>query len=235
MQSAIIKEDINFNDSSNFLDSKNWLLRDDTFTDNMALFRPLNIEFSARHGAILTIKKEDLGVRQYSAAALTSCNQHLYGRFEAVIKASKVPGVVTGIFLHRDSPRQEIDIEIAGNRTNKLLINVFYNPGNQGAKFDYGYRGTPSIIDLGFNASEDYHLYCIEWKPNEISWFVDNRLVHKRFEWNPTPIPHLPMAFHINIWPTRSKELAGRLANQRLPTSTYIKSITLKAIQTTIN
>ncbi len=217
----------NLDDNLNTIDAEQWFLRDDTFADNLALFRPSNFEFHAELGAVLTIKKESLGVRKYSAAALTTRDQFLYGRFEAIIKASKVPGVVTGVFLHRDSPRQEIDIEIIGNRSDRLLVNVFYNPGVEGTKFDYGYRGAASSVDLGFDASESYHRYAIEWESNEIRWFVDNRLVHKRVEWNPTPIPHLPMAFHLNIWPTRSLKLAGRLASHRLPTNTYIKTVKL--------
>jgi beta-glucanase (GH16 family) len=137
--------------------------------------------------------------------------------------------VVTGFFLHRDSPRQEIDIEIAGNRTDRLLVNVFYNPGDEGANFDYGYRGAASYIELGFDASESDHKFTIEWEPYEIRWLVDNRLVHSRVEWEPTPIPHLPMALHVNAWPSRSKELAGRLTNRRLPTTTFIRSIALAA------
>ena len=139
--------------------------------------------------------------------------------------------MVTGFFLHRDSPRQEIDIEIAGNRTDRLLANVFYNPGDEGAKFDYGYRGSASYIDLGFDASEAYHVFAIEWGPCEICWFVDNHLVHKRVDWEPTPIPHLPMALHLNIWPSRSKELAGWLNSRLLPTTTYLRSIVLEANQ----
>lgn len=216
-----------FNDCLNFLDTELWHVRDDTFTDNMALFRPSNIEFHSGFGAVLCVKRESLGIREYSAAALTSRDRYLYGRFEATIKASKVPGVVTGIFLHRDSPRQEIDIEITGNQANRLLVNVFYNPGIEGVKYDYGYRGAAGSIDLGFDASESFHRYAIEWSANEIRWFVDDRLVHRRVDWDPTPIPNLPMAFHINIWPTRSKELAGRLANRCLPASTSIKSIVL--------
>jgi beta-glucanase (GH16 family) len=226
---------VNFNDNLKFIDRKRWLTREDTFTDNMALFRSSNVELHNEFGAVLTVRKDPLGVRQYSAAAFTSCDKYLYGKFEALIKASNTPGVITGIFLHRDSPRQEIDFEIAGNRTDRLLVNVFYNPGNEGAKFDYGYRGSPSFINLGFDASEAYHLYTIEWEPNEINWFVDNRLVHKRVDWDPTPIPHLPMAFHANIWPTRSKELAGRLASHKLPTSTHIKSIMVNANQLNSN
>jgi GR25 family glycosyltransferase involved in LPS biosynthesis len=213
------------------LDTKRWLLRDDTFAGNLALFRPSNIELHPGLGAALSVRREPLGVREYSAASVTSRDRYLFGRFEAIIKASNSPGVVTGFFLHRDSPRQEIDIEIVGNRTDRLLVNVFYNPGGEGAKYDYGYRGAASYIDLGFDASESYHKYTIEWGAHEIRWLVDNRLVHSRVEWEPTPIPHLPMALHVNTWPSRSKELAGRLTNRRLPTTTFIKSITVEVNQ----
>jgi hypothetical protein len=37
------------------------------------------------------------------------------------------------------------------------------------------------------------------------------------------------MALHVNAWPSRSKELAGRLVSRRLPTTTFIRSITLEA------
>jgi GR25 family glycosyltransferase involved in LPS biosynthesis len=218
-------------DNFECLNTTLWTPRSDTFTDNLALFRPANITFRPGQGAELNVKKQSLGVREYSAAALTSCDRYLYGRFEAVVRASNTPGIVTGFFLHRDSPRQEIDIEIAGKRADRLLINVFYNPGGEGAKFDYGYRGAPSCIDLGFDASQSDHLYAIEWDPFEIRWFVDNRLVHRRVEWDPTPIPNLPMTLHINAWPSRSEELAGKLAMRRLPSTTFIRSIALSANQ----
>ena len=220
---------VRVSDCLEFLDKKRWLLRDDTFTDNLALFRPSNVEFSAEIGATLNVRRESLGVREHSAAALFSRDRYLFGRFEAIIQASNAPGVVTGFFLHRDSPRQEIDIEIAGNRTDRLLVNVFYNPGCEGATFDYGFRGAPSYIDLDFDASESAHRFAIEWGPCEIRWFVDNKLVHRRPEWGPTPIPHLPMALHVNTWPTRSNELAGRLIGRRLPATTLVRSIALEA------
>ena len=139
---------VRITDRLEFLDTRRWLLRDDTFTDNLALFRPSNIEFRSGIGAALYVRREPLGVRDYTAASLSSRDQYLFGRFEAIIKASNVPGVVTGFFLHRDSPRQEIDIEIAGNRPDRLLVNVFYNPGGEGANFDYGYRGAEAILTL---------------------------------------------------------------------------------------
>ena len=146
------------------------------------------------------------------------------------LQATSVPGLVTGFFLHRDSPRQEIDVEITGNRPKQLLVNVFYNPGTDGAKFDYGYRGTPAAIQLGFDASKALHRFTIEWDPCEIRWFVDGELVHRRASWNPTPIPHLPMTLHVNTWPTRSRELAGRLALRALPASAIVRTIAVDAM-----
>lgn len=210
------------------LDPLRWSARSDTFTGNLALFRPLNVEFDGVDGAMFYVRREELGVRQYSAGALSSRANYLYGRFESTFQTSNVPGVITGFFLHRNSPHQEIDIEIAGNMPSRLLVNVFYNPGGEGAQFDYGYRGAPSHIDLGFDASKGMHRYAIEWTPCEIRWWVDDRLVHRRVLWDPTPIPHLPMKLHVNTWPTRSTELAGRLRARRLPAITHVQSIRAK-------
>jgi len=202
-----------------------WLKRDDTFPGNMALFSPSNLSISNGSPAEITVLHEDLGVRQFGAAALTSRRDFLFGRFEAVLKPPKVDGIITGMFLHRDSPRQEIDIEFLGKDPRKLLINVYYNPGCEGARFDYGYRGTPVVIDLGFDATTGFHSYAIEWGENELRWYVDGVMVHKRFSWEPTPIPHLPMRFHLNCWPSASHELAGKIDMKLLPAKSLIKSV----------
>lgn len=220
---------VSVSDCLECLDTRRWILRNDTFTDNLALFRSSNVEFRSGIGAALFVRSEPLGVRDYSAASICSRDQYLFGKFEATIQASNVPGVVTGFFLHRNSPRQEIDIEIAGNRPDRLVVNVFYNPGGEGAHFDYGYRGAPSYIELGFDASKASHRFAIEWSPCEILWWVDDHLVHRRVIWDPTPIPHLPMALHVNSWPSRSTQLAGRISNRRLPATTIVGSIVLEA------
>jgi len=214
-----------FEDDLALIQSDRWLLRNDTFPGNLGLFRPANVKAAGDGGIFLCVIEEQLGVRNLSAAAISSCAYVHYGRFEATFQATNVPGLVTGFFLHRDSPRQEIDIEILGNRPDRLLANVFYNPGPDGAKFDYGYRGTPVSIELGFDASKGFHEYVIEWDPCEIRWFVDQKLVHRRVVWEPTPIPHLPMTLHINTWPTSSRELAGRLVRQALPASACLRRV----------
>jgi GR25 family glycosyltransferase involved in LPS biosynthesis len=220
---------VNFEDDLTDVRSARWLLRNDTFPGNLGLFRPANVSAESGGGLSLAVRQEPLGVRNLSAAAISSRGSFLYGRFEATLQSTNVSGLVTGFFLHRASPRQEIDIEIMGNRPTRLVVNVFYNPGTGGAEFDYGYRGTPVAIPLRFDASKASHRFAIEWDPCEIRWFVDGELVHRRAVWNPTPIPHLPMTLHVNTWPTRSRELAGRLALRALPASAIVRSIAVDA------
>ncbi len=223
---------ISFDDDLGDGQFERWLLRNDTFAGNLGLFRPANVKALPGTGLSLTVVQESLGVRNFSAASISSRSTFLYGRFEVTLQATSVSGLVTGFFLHRDSPRQEIDVEVTGNRPDRLLFNVFYNPGGEGAKFDYGYRGTPAAVPLGFDASEAVHRFAIEWDPSEIRWFVDGQLVHVRAAWNPTPIPDLPMTLHVNTWPTGSRELAGRLARRSLPASAIVRSIAVDALET---
>lgn len=227
--SASVNEDTEIVDDLSGSESDLWRLRDDTFPGNLALFRPSNFDVGGAKPAQIRLRKEDCGVRSYSSAALSSHVSFLYGRFEAVLKPSGVLGVVTGLFLHRDSPRQEIDVEFVGRRPRQMVTNVYYNPGSEGARFDYGYRGSPILVDLGFDATTAFHNYAIEWSPNGLRWYVDGRLVHQRANWEPTPIPHLPMRFHLNLWPCRSSELAGKLRARNLPTACSVMSIRLKA------
>jgi GR25 family glycosyltransferase involved in LPS biosynthesis len=214
-----------FEDDFAQIPSARWLLRNDTFPGNLGLFRPTNVTPAPGGGLSFAVIEEPLGVRNLSAAAISSRAKFLFGRFEATLQSTNVPGLVTGFFLHRDSPRQEIDVEILGNRPDHLLVNVFYNPGTDGTKFDYGYRGTPIIVELGFDGSKALHQYTIEWDPCEIRWSVDRKLVHRRAIWDPTPIPHLPMTLNVNTWPTASRELAGRLALRTLPASAIVRRV----------
>lgn len=209
----------------NSLDDPHWKLRDDTFPSNLSIFTPDSIKVNSTGVTQLILREKATAVRSFTSAAIVTQKKFLYGKFIAKLKPSDVPGLVTGMFLHRNSPHQEIDIEFLGKDTTKMLINVFYNPGLEGTKLEYGYRGTPVLIDLGFNAAKEFHQYEIEWHESYLRWYVDGHIVYERVQWNPTPIPNLPMKFNVNIWYSRSKELAGKLDITKIPTYSEIKSI----------
>lgn len=145
------------------------------------------------------------------------------------IKAASGAGLVTGFFLHRDAPRQEIDVELIGRDPTYMLVNVYFNPGDDGATITFGYRGSPCRIDLGFDATLDFHRYAIDWRPGYIAWSVDGRIVHERVGWDPTPIPHLPMRLHANLWVPRSEELAGRINDGILPATATFRNVSVHA------
>lgn len=217
-------ETVHLTDSTGGMDTSRWLLRGDTFPGNLCLFRPDNV--SVRSGeAAITLRWEKTGVRDYTSGAVAANYRHAYGRYGALAKPPGVPGLVTGLFVHRDEPRQEIDIEFLGRNPTKMLVNVFYNPGREGDRLQYGYRGTPALVDLGFDACEDFHLYEIDWRPDSIRWSVDGKVVHERHVWQPTPIPDLPAQFNLNLWHSRSPELAGALAVPELPVRARFRDV----------
>ena len=206
------------------LDDAAWRLRDDTFPSNMALFMPANVRQLPGH-ASLTLRHEQTSVRALTSGAIASTASYRYGRFKAEIRPAGVRGVITGMFLHRNGPRQEIDIEFVGKDPSKMLVNVFYNPGPEGTKLEYGYRGTPTLVDLGFDATADFHTYEIDWLPSTIRWLIDGEVVYERMTWDPTPIPNRPLQFNLNLWHSRSREFAGTLASADLPASASLRSI----------
>ena len=106
-----------------------------------------------------------------------------------------------------------------------MLVNIYFNPGEEGTRLEYGYRGTPELIELGFDAADAFHRYEIDWTPERVQWRVDGELVCERRHWNPTPLPHLPMQFHINLWLTRSAALAGRLNRRGLPAHAHLRRV----------
>ncbi len=217
-----------FLDAAGRLEADNWRLRNDTFPGNLCLFRPENVRV-ADGVAEIALQREQSDVRHYTSGAIAAARPTLYGTFSAAIRPPTAPGLITGMFLHRDTPRQEIDIEFLSKDPTRMLVNVFYNPGIAGTRLQYGYRGTPVMVHLGFDASQDFHQYEIEWCPDVIRWRVDGRLVHERVEWGPTPVPDLPAEFNLNLWRSRSVELAGRLPPGALPARALFRDVRIPA------
>lgn len=210
------------------LDKPNSIFRPlkETFPGNLATFTPGCIRHG-KNGAELIASSSSNGLRPYQSGAFASTRSFLHGRIEAEIKAAPGAGLITGFFLHRTAPRQEIDVELLGNDPTRMLVNVFFNPGDEGAAINFGYRGSPCYVELGFDATQAFHNYAVDWRPGRITWLVDGKAVHERVSWDPTPIPHLPMRLHANLWISRSEELVGQVSQTSLPAIAIFRRISV--------
>lgn len=196
----------------------------ETFPGNRSPFAPAGVTFGDE-GTCLVLSASAASRQEYQSGAFASKGEFRQGRFEVELVAARGGGVVTGFFLHRGSPRQEIDIELLGDDPRTMLVNVYFNAGDAGSVADFGYRGSPSRIDLGFDCTEQFHHYLIEWTPQRIAWAVDGLVVHSRASWDLTPIPHLPMRVHGNVWAPRSETFAGRLDESSLPSTATFRNL----------
>jgi beta-glucanase (GH16 family) len=117
-----------------------------------------------------------------------------YGCVESRLMAAKGSGVVTALFTYtgpsEGNPHDEVDIEILGKDTTKVQLNYFVN----------GQGDHEEIIDLGFDAAEDFHVYGFEWFPNTIKWYVDGTEVHSVNNANGS-LPTTPGKIMISLWP----------------------------------
>lgn len=214
-----------YTDNFEALNASQWVKNRDTFGHNLAQFKPENIQLVEGGGFCMNLKAEKAGKRDYTSASIHTKSPHLFGRFEAEIKPAKTTGMITAMFLYRYDPWQEVDLEFFGKDTSKVMVNVYYNPHDEKSRSNEGVHGTPVVIDLGFDAADDFHKYAIEWDPEEVRWFVDDQLIHVRRSKTPSPLPDLPMKCFFNVWPPKTmKHLAGDLDESQLPATSYVRS-----------
>jgi GR25 family glycosyltransferase involved in LPS biosynthesis len=209
------------------IDMNYWDILENTFPSNQSHFSKENLKLlsNSEYGIKIEVTNSKIENRQYTSSSIVSKIQYLYGCFEILMKPIKGNGIISAFFLHRNDPWQEIDIEFLGNDTTKILLNLYYNPGLENVNYNYGLRGTPILIDLGFDASEEFNIYKIEWEYHEIRWYVDDNIIHVRKMWTPTPIPSLPLSVYINAWITNSESLAGKIDSKILPKTLIVKHI----------
>ncbi|HMA13842.1 MAG: glycoside hydrolase family 16 protein [Bacteroidota bacterium] len=159
----------------------------------------------------MTITLDDSGAsgRRYASGEYQSRRFFGYGRFEARLKAVAAPGIVTGFFTYTGptfdgAPHDEIDFEFLGRSPRQVQLN-YYTAGKGGHE---------TMIDLGFDASEDFHTYAFEWRPDSIRWFVDGRQVHEETGAR-GPLPSHPGKIFLHVW--AGKNLDGWLGRVSYP------------------
>jgi beta-glucanase (GH16 family) len=138
---------------------------------------------------VITALKEDYtgpdGVaRNYTSARMQTVGKfdQAYGRFEARIKIPYGQGIWPAFWLlgaNMDIAHWpgagEIDIMENIGREPPTVHGTIHGPGYSGSKG----IGAPFSLDSG-RFADAYHIYAIEWQPNQIRFYVDDHLYETR-------------------------------------------------------
>lgn len=128
--------------------------------------------------------------KPFSGAELQSVHSYGYGRLEGRMKVARGVGIVASLFFYDRESQDEIDVEILGKAPDVLQTNYYVG----------GKEGRAATMSLGFDASEGFHIYAIDWSPEAIRWYVDDRLVHTETGTRET-LPSHPSSIMANFWP----------------------------------
>lgn len=144
------------------------------------------IRFGAE-GLALTIQDE------FDNPALVSSFYIMYGKVEAEIRGAAGKGIISSFYLQSDD-LDEIDVvEIFGSDPYEFQTNFFIK-GNT-TTYDRGryHEMHPSPLS-------EFHKYGIEWSPDLITWYLDDKPVRMLGRRNKHGLPCSPMFLKFSLW-----------------------------------
>ncbi len=136
---------------------------------------------------IIEARQENYEGLPYTSARLNTrgLQEFQYGRIEARMKLPSGQGIWPAFWMLGSNASWplggEMDIMEYVGKTPDTVYQTVHGPGYSGTK------GIGSHFVLGADTlKNDFHIFAIEWAPNEIRWFVDAQEV---FKMTPAQIP----------------------------------------------
>jgi len=158
---------------------------------------------------------DDGGVaKPYFGAEVRSIDTLTYGRVRTRAKLGGGSAVVSSLVtIYTPWPADnwnELDVECLGKDPSQVQFNaqVYTGPPVQ-APVTKSVSPTqdPRKEALGFDASQDYHIYTVEWTPAGASFSVDDQV---RFTWTKNiKLMTLPQNVLLTIWASSTASWAG--------------------------
>ncbi len=150
--------------------------------------RPENIQIKNGNLVMTALKEPYTGPdgvkREYTSARLNTAGlfDQAYGRFEARIKVPYGQGIWPAFWLLGNDIGKthwptcgEIDILENIGREPATVHGTIHGPGYSGDKG----IGSPFSIPSG-RLADDYHVYAVEWEPEQIRFYVDDTIYATR-------------------------------------------------------
>lgn len=149
---------------------------------------PSNVSFNST-GMTFTLNNTASHGYPYASGEIQSKATYGHGLYNVTMKPAAAAGIVSSFFLYTSTPVwDEIDIEFLGKDTTKVQFNYFVN----------GVGGHEHLHSLGFDASQGFHTYGIEFLGTGINWYVDGQKVYSV---NSGTLPTHAMQVMANLWP----------------------------------
>ncbi len=197
-----------FTDHLSSYDSSRWLK-----ADGWKNGPPFDNAWLADHitftEGLMRIRLDDQGAlgEPFGSGNYQSTDFYGYGCFETSFKPVASSGVVSSFFTFAgpfdnggNGLHNEIDIEFLGYDTRFLQANFWTNDDSYAG-------GNEAIIDLGFDAAQDFHRYGFRWTAGGIEWYVDGSAVYQVFDSPTNPTPKAEESLQkvmMNVWPVDS-------------------------------
>lgn len=170
----------------------------------------------------LVLEKAQRGGRDYACGEIQTQAFHSFGVYEARIRPSKGPGVVSALFTYtgptHGTQHDEIDIEFVGKRADAVEMTHWVDGKADGGK----------VVELGLDASRGYRDYAFEWAPDRLRWFVDGQLVHEVTAAR-GPIPQTPSKLFLSLWNGNNEAWLGKFADAGRPLTMHVDWVAFTA------
>jgi beta-glucanase (GH16 family) len=211
-----------FRDEFETLDAERWSIMTHSWPSNEALFGSNSVEVA--DGQLkLTLLAAPMGTKdgtgaskQFLGAEVRSVTTISAGRVTARAKFAKGSAVVSSLVtIYTPWPADnwnELDFETLGKDDSKIQSNVMVYTGPQ-LTLPVATSVTPTqdpvIHALGFDASEDFHEYTMEWSDQAAFFLIDGKLV--RTSTDHAELLNLPQNVLLTIWASSSASWAGAI------------------------
>lgn len=207
-----------FRDDFDELDTARWQLMTHSWDGNLALFasEPVTVADGQLSITLLDAPDgttDDGGVEKpYLGAEVRSKDTITYGRIKARAKLAGGSAVVSSLVLiYTPWPADnwnELDIESLGKDPTEIQFNAMVYTGPLPAPTTpVSPTQDPTLYQLGFDSSADFHEYTIEWTPEAAMYFVDGVLAHT---WDASiDLMTLPQNILLTIWASDDPSWAG--------------------------
>ena len=209
-------------DNFDAFDSSKWTLMTHSWDGNLAQFSVDNTKFQDGIASILLTRAENDTAKPFRGIEMRSKSTLTYGKVETRARFAKGSGVVSAVVLiYTPWPADdwnELDMEYLSGRDAMQFNTMVYDgpPVEKPVTTSVTPTQDPRVMELGFDATADFHIYTMEWTPTAVRFLVDGEVKH---DWNESiSLMRLPQNLLLTIWASSSATWAGAVDDSTAPT-----------------